>query len=58
MRAMRPARGGAAAPAGLETGELGVEPVENSLGELVGEIVADSCRGVARSVFHIAAIPL
>ena len=42
MRAMRPALAELLRRLGFETGELGVEPVENSLGELVGEVVADS----------------
>ena len=41
MRAMRPALAELLRRLGLETGELGVEPLENSLGELVGEIVSD-----------------
>jgi L-asparaginase len=44
MRAMRPALAELLGRLGLETGELGVEPVENSLGELVGEVVATSSR--------------
>lgn len=40
-RAMRPALAELLRRLGLETGELGVEPLENSLGELVGEIVSD-----------------
>ena len=40
MRAMRPALAELLRRLGLETGELGVEPLENSLGEIVGEIVA------------------
>jgi L-asparaginase II len=42
MRAMRPALAELLRRLGFETGELGVEPVENSLGDLVGEIVAKS----------------
>ena len=41
MRAMRPALAEFLRRLGLETGELGVEPVENSRGEVVGEVVAD-----------------
>ena len=41
MRAMRPALAELLRRLGLETGELGVEPLENSLGEIVGEIVSD-----------------
>ena len=44
MRAMRPALAELLRRLGLETGELGVEPLENSLGELVGEIVSDRSR--------------
>jgi L-asparaginase II len=39
MRAMRPALAELLRRLGLETGELGIEPLENSLGEVVGEIV-------------------
>jgi L-asparaginase II len=42
MRAMRPALAELLRRLGFETGELGVEPVENSLGELVGEVVSES----------------
>jgi L-asparaginase II len=38
MRAMRPALAELLRRLGFETGELGVEPVENSRGELVGEV--------------------
>jgi L-asparaginase II len=41
MRAMRPALAEFLRRLGLETGELGVEPVENSRGEVVGEVVAE-----------------
>ena len=41
MRAIRPALAEFLRRLGLETGELGVEPVENSRGELVGEVVVD-----------------
>jgi L-asparaginase len=41
MRAMRPALAELLRRLGFETGELGVEPVENSLGELVGEVVSN-----------------
>ena len=41
MRAMRPALAELLRRLGFETGELGVEPLENSLGEIVGEIVSD-----------------
>ncbi|HUP32426.1 MAG TPA: asparaginase [Gaiellaceae bacterium] len=40
MRAMRPALAELLRRLGFETGELGVQPLENSLGELVGEVVA------------------
>ena len=40
MRAMRPALAEFLRRLGFETGDLGVEPVENSRGELVGEIVS------------------
>ena len=40
MRAMRPALAELLGRLGFETGELGVEPVENSRGEVVGEVVA------------------
>ena len=46
MRAMRPALAELLRRLGFETGELGIEPVENSLGEVVGEVVADSSRTV------------
>jgi L-asparaginase II len=39
MRAIRPALGEFLRRLGLETGELGVQPLENSRGELVGELV-------------------
>ena len=41
MRAIRPALAEFLRRLGLETGELGVEPVVNSRGELVGEVVAE-----------------
>ena len=41
MRAMRPALAEFLRRLGLETGELGVEPVVNSRGELVGEVVLE-----------------
>ena len=41
MRAMRPALAELLRRLGFETGELGAEPLENSRGELVGEVVAD-----------------
>lgn len=41
MRAMRPALAELLRRLGFETGELGVVPVENSRGELVGELVAE-----------------
>lgn len=44
MRAMRPALAELLRRLGLETGELGVEPLENSLGEIVGEIVSERSR--------------
>ena len=40
MRAMRPALAELLRRLGFETGELGVETIENSRGELVGEVVA------------------
>ena len=42
MRAMRPALAELLRRLGFETGELGVEPVLNSRGELVGEVVSGS----------------
>ena len=42
MRAMRPALAELLRRLGYETGELGIEPVENSLGEVVGEVVTRS----------------
>ncbi len=44
MRAMRPALAELLRRLGFETGELGIEPVENSLGEVVGEVIFDSSR--------------
>ena len=41
MRAMRPALAELLRQLGFETGELGIQPLENSLGELVGEVVAE-----------------
>ena len=41
MRAMRPALAEFLRRLGLETGELGLEPLENSRGELVGEVVTE-----------------
>jgi L-asparaginase II len=41
MRAMRPALAEVLRRLGFETGELGEQPLENSLGELVGEVVAE-----------------
>jgi L-asparaginase II len=41
MRAVRPALAELLRRLGFETGELGVEPLSNSRGELVGEVVAD-----------------
>jgi L-asparaginase II len=41
MRAIRPALAELLRRLGLESGELGAEPLENSRGELVGEVVAD-----------------
>jgi L-asparaginase II len=40
MRAIRPALAELLRRLGVETGELGVETIENSRGELVGEVVA------------------
>jgi L-asparaginase len=39
MRAMRPALAELLRRLGFETGELGIEPLENSHGEIVGEVV-------------------
>jgi L-asparaginase II len=44
MRAMRPALGELLRRLGFEPGELGEEPLENSLGDLVGEVVSDPSR--------------
>ena len=41
MRAMRPALAEFLRRLGLETGKLGLEPLENSRGELVGEVVTE-----------------
>ncbi len=41
MRAMRPALAELLRRLGFETGELGIEPVLNSRGELVGEVVSE-----------------
>ena len=41
MRAMRPALAELLRRLGIESGELGVEPLENSRGDLVGEVVAE-----------------
>jgi L-asparaginase II len=41
MRAMRPALAELLRRLGVETGELGVQPLENSRGEVVGEVVAE-----------------
>jgi L-asparaginase II len=41
MRGMRPALAELLRRLGFETGELGVVPLRNSRGELVGEVVAD-----------------
>jgi L-asparaginase II len=41
MRAMRPALAEVLRRLGLETGELGMQPLRNSRGEVVGEVVAD-----------------
>jgi L-asparaginase II len=40
MRAMRPALAELLRRLGFETGELGIQPLENSRGEVVGEVVA------------------
>jgi L-asparaginase II len=42
MRAIRPALAELLSRLGYETGELGIEPVVNSLGDVVGEIVTKS----------------
>jgi L-asparaginase II len=44
-RAMRPALAELLGRLGFETGELGVEPIENSRGEVVGEVVSASSPG-------------
>ncbi len=44
MRAMRPALAELLRRLGFEPGELAADPVENSLGELVGEIVSETSR--------------
>ena len=41
MRAMRPALAELLRRLGLETGELGIQPLQNSRGEIVGEVVAE-----------------
>jgi L-asparaginase II len=41
MRAMRPALAELLRRLGHDTGELGIEPVENSRGEVVGEVVVE-----------------
>jgi L-asparaginase II len=41
MRAMRPAVAELLRRLGFETGELGIQPLENSRGEVVGEVVVD-----------------
>ncbi len=41
MRAMRPALAELLRRLGLETGELGIQPLHNSRGEIVGEVVAE-----------------
>jgi hypothetical protein len=42
MRAIRPALAEVLEALGHETGELGIEPVENAFGEVVGEVVTKS----------------
>ena len=42
MRAIRPALAEVLGALGYETGELGIEPVENAFGEVVGEVVTTS----------------
>jgi L-asparaginase II len=42
MRAMRPALAELLRRLGFETGELGIDPLENSRGDIVGEIVSTS----------------
>ncbi|HXH87891.1 MAG TPA: asparaginase [Gaiellaceae bacterium] len=44
-RAVRPALAELLRRLGFETGELGVVPIENSLGELVGEVVSERSPG-------------
>jgi L-asparaginase II len=44
MRAIRPALGELLRRLGFEPGELGEEPLQNSLGDLVGEVVSDPSR--------------
>ena len=45
MRAIRPALAELLSRLGYETGELGIEPVVNSLGDVVGEVVTESSTG-------------
>jgi L-asparaginase len=45
MRAHRPALAEVLGRLGYETGELGIEPIENAFGEIVGEVVTMSSTG-------------
>jgi L-asparaginase II len=45
MRAIRPALAEVLGRLGYETGELGIEPIENTFGEIVGEVVTKSSTG-------------
>ena len=45
MRAIRPALAEVLGRLGYETGELGIEPIENAFGEIVGEVVTKSSTG-------------
>ena len=42
MRAIRPALAELLSRLGYETGELGIQPVVNSLSDVVGEVVTES----------------
>jgi L-asparaginase II len=44
MRAMRPALAELLRRLGFEPGELGIVPLENSLGDLVGEVVSETSK--------------
>ena len=45
MRAIRPALAEVLGRLGYETGELGIAPIENAFGEIVGEVVTKSSTG-------------